>query len=194
MTYPIHLRTTFLGSSNWEKPSNTLLGRTTSFCTDVYRLLSNNRSSSSSSMTPWGKQSNSWTPWLFFLDQGFPVECGLDTFNTPHRGTTLRNPPKMAMFTAMSNSAPALHLWATFSGDMHASPRITRTTKSRWLQCLFPQTANMTFATYGEHNPSHVQRHALFSPLSHNSISSLYFFLFPRGLQHKCKLNIPCCH
>ena len=47
-----------------------LFRRTTSFCTDVYRLLSN---SSSSCMAPWGKQSNSWTPWLFFLDQGFPV-------------------------------------------------------------------------------------------------------------------------
>ena len=65
---------------------HSLFRRTTSFCTDVYRLHFN---SSSSIMTPWGKQSNLWTPCLFFLDQGFPVEYGLDTFNTPHTGTTL---------------------------------------------------------------------------------------------------------
>ena len=29
---------------------------------------------------------------LFLLDQGFPVEYGLDIFNTPHTGTTLRHP------------------------------------------------------------------------------------------------------
>ena len=41
--------------------------------------------------------------------------------------------------------------------------------------------------------PSHVQQHTLLSQLSHNSISSLYFFPFPRGLQHKDKLYFPCC-
>ena len=89
MTYPIQSDSPFWAAQTGEKPSNTLFRWTTSFCTDIYRLLSN---SSSSSMTPWGKQSNSWTPWLFFLDQGFPVEYGLDTFNTPHTGTTLRHP------------------------------------------------------------------------------------------------------
>ena len=83
------VRTTFLGSSIWGKPSNTLFHRTTSFCTDVYCLISY---SSSSSIAPWGKQSNSWTPWLFFLDQGFLVEYELDKFNTPHTGTTLCHP------------------------------------------------------------------------------------------------------
>ena len=29
---------------------------------------------------------------LFLLDQGVPVEYELDTFNTPHTGTTLRHP------------------------------------------------------------------------------------------------------
>ena len=82
------IRITFLGSSNWGKPSNTVFGRRTPFCTDVYRLLSN----SSSSRAPWGKQPNSWTLWLFFLDQGFPVEHELDKFHTPHTGTTLRHP------------------------------------------------------------------------------------------------------
>ena len=34
----------------------------------------------------------------------------------------------------------------------------------------------MTFATYGEHNPSHVQRHALLSQLYDNFQSITYFF------------------
>ena len=90
MTYPIHPGASFRTPQTGKKPPNTLFRRTTSFCTDVYCLLSN--SSSRSSMAPWGKRSNSRTPWLFFLDQGFPVEYGLDTFNTPHTGTTLRHP------------------------------------------------------------------------------------------------------
>ena len=89
MAYPIQPGPSFRAAQTREKPSNTFFRRTTSFCTDVYRLLSN---SSSSSMAPWGKQPNSWTPWLFFLEQGFPVEYGLDTFNTPPTGTTLRHP------------------------------------------------------------------------------------------------------
>ena len=88
MTYPIQSGASFRAAQTGEKPSNILFGRTTLFCTDVYRLLSN----SSSSRAPWGKKSDSWTPWLFFLDQGFPVEYGLDTFNTPHTGTILRHP------------------------------------------------------------------------------------------------------
>ena len=195
MTYPIHAGASFRVAQTGEKPSNTLFRRTTSFCTDVYRLFSN--SSCRSSMAPWRKQSNSWTPWLFFLDQGFLVEYGLDTFNTPPTGTTFRHPQNW--LCRLRCLIPLRHLAMTsplgnIFWDMHASPRITRTTKSRWLQRLFPQTANMTFATYGENNPSHVQRHALLSPLCHNSISSLYFFPFPQDLQDKRKLYIPCCH
>ena len=52
----------------------------------------------------------------------------------------------------------------------------------------------MTFATYCEHTSlARPTTHVAISTFSY-SISSLYFFLFPRGLQHKRKLNIPCCH
>ena len=48
---------------------------------------------SSSSMDTWGNLFNSWIPWVYFLlDQGIPVEYELDTFNTPHTGTTLCHP------------------------------------------------------------------------------------------------------
>ena len=86
MTYPIHPELPFWAAVIGESRQTLSFRRTTSFCADVYRLLS-----SSSSMAPWGKQSNSWTPWLFFLDQGFPVEYGLDTFNTQHTITSPQN-------------------------------------------------------------------------------------------------------
>ena len=88
MTYPIQPGQPFWAAVIGENRQTHFFGRTTLFCTDIYRLLSN----SSRSRAPWGKQANSWTPWLFFLDQGFPVKYGLDTFNTPHTGTTLRHP------------------------------------------------------------------------------------------------------
>ena len=141
MTYPIQPEPPF-----WA--ANTLLGRTTLFCADVYRLLS-----SGSSMAPWGKQFNSWTPWLFFLDQGFPVENGLDTFNTPHTRTTLCH-PKIGYVDCDAESHSDTSYFTSgqhFLETCTLLPETTRATKSRWLQRLFPQTANMTFATYGEH-------------------------------------------
>ena len=48
---------------------------------------------SSSSMDTWGNLSNLWIPCVYFLlDQGIQVEYELDTFNTPHTGTTLCHP------------------------------------------------------------------------------------------------------
>ena len=152
MTYPIHPGASFWAAQTGEKPSNTLFGRTTSFCTDVYCLLFN----SSSIMTPWGKQSNSWTLWLFFLDQGFPVEYGLFLcVSIRHTQEQLYVSPKLAMSTAMQN--PASTSTSYFTSRQHfletctLLPETTRATKLRWLQHLFPQTANITFATYGEH-------------------------------------------
>ena len=107
MTYPIQPGASFRAAQTGKKPSNTLFGRTTLFCTDVYRLLSN----SSSSRAPWGKQPNSWTPWLFFWDQGFPVEYRLDTFNAPHTGTILRHPQNWQC--QLRCLIPLLHLATT---------------------------------------------------------------------------------
>ena len=56
-----------------------------------------------------------------FLD---PVEYELDEFNTPHTGTTL-SPLQLWLcrqrWKYRSDSQP-LHPWATFSGDIQASP------------------------------------------------------------------------
>ena len=190
------VRTTFLGSSNWGKLSNTLFGRTTLFCTDVYCLLSN--SSSSSSRAPWGKQPNSWTPWLFFLDQGFPVEYELDKFNTSHTGTTLRHPQNW--LCRLWCRIPLWHLATTsplgniFGRHSCFSPKQPETQTHGDFNVYFLKQQTWLLLPTANIPPSHVQRHALLSQLSQNSISSLYFFPFSWGLQHKRKLFIPCCH
>ena len=101
---------------------------------------------------------------LFLLDQGIPVEYELDTFNTPHTGTTLFHPPKLAMLIAMSNSTPAPSDYFTsgqhFFGDNQASSpndqkhKLTVTPKFissngkydfRYiLRTYFPRTSNNT--------------------------------------------------
>ena len=100
---------------------------------------------------------------LFLLDQGIPVEYELDKFNTPHTGTTLFHPRKLAMSIMMSNSAPALATTSPLGnifGDIHASPqnnqkhKLTVTPKFissngkhdfRYiLRTYFPRTSNNT--------------------------------------------------
>ena len=85
------------------------------------------------------------------------------------------------MSIAMSYSAPAPSDYFTsgqhFLETFHFSPKQ-------------PETQ-----TNGDFNVYFLKRqtwHTLLSQLSHISISSLYFFPFPRGLQHKRKLYIPC--
>ena len=134
---------------------------------------------------------------LFLLDQGIPIEYELDKFNTPHTGTTLFLPPNC--LCRLRCLIPPRHL-ATTSPRGHIFwrpptllPEITRNTNSRWLQSLFPPTANMTFAAYCEHTSlaRPTTRAAILN--YHNLQSFTYFFPFPRSLQHKRKLNIPCC-
>ena len=135
---------------------------------------------------------------LFLLDQGIPVEYEWDKFNTPHTGATLFHPQKLAMLIAMSNSTPApsnyftsgQHFLKTFrfstkqpETQTHGDSKVYFLQRQTWLSL---HTVNIP--------PSHVQQHTLLSQLYLNSISSVYFFPFPRGLQHKRKLYIPCCH
>ena len=101
------------------------------------------------------------------------------------------SPTKLAMLIVMSNSAPAPSDYFTFGQHfletftlLHEKPE--------------PQT-NGDFNVYFLKQQTWlllhiVQQHTLLSQLSHNSISSLYFFPFPRGLQHKRKLCSPCGH
>ena len=59
------------------------------------------------------------------LDQGSPVEYKLDEFNTPHTGTTFNRLQYWLcrLRYKFCSDTKLLHLWATFSGDIHVSPR-----------------------------------------------------------------------
>ena len=93
------------------------------------------------------------------------------------------------MSIAMSNSAPAPSDYFTsgqqFLETFMLLPQTTRNTNSRWLQSLFPPTANMTFATYCEHT-------SLTCPTIHTAISilSLLHFISTSFLSHEaCSTN-----
>ena len=84
---------------------------------------------------------------LFLLDQGFPVEYELDKFNTPHTETTLRH--LQNWLYRLRCRIPLRHLATSPLGNIfwrHSrfSPKQPESQNSRWLQRLFPQTANMT--------------------------------------------------
>ena len=132
---------------------------------------------------------------VIFLRPSFPSWIWIRYIQYATHRNNFTSPPKLAMPTEMSNSvlvtiSPLGNIFwrdARFSTN-NQNNKITVTSTS------ISSSSKHDFATYGEHYPSHVQRHALLSLLSHNSISSLYFFPFPQGLQHKRKLFIPCCH
>ena len=134
---------------------------------------------------------------LFLLDQGIPVEYELDKFNTPHTGTTLFHPKNW--LCRLRSLIPHRHLATTSPlGNIFwrhsASPRNNQTHKTHGdSKVYFLQRQTWLSLHTANISPSHVQQHTLLSQLSHNSILSLYFFPFPRGLQHKRKLSIPCC-
>ena len=70
-----------------------------------------------------------------------------------------------------------LHLWATFSGDIHASPRSNQSHKLTVTSKFLSSNSKHDFCyTMAKISPSHVQQRALLSPLSQNFKSFTYFF------------------
>ena len=175
--------------------------RTTLFCTDVYCLLSN-----SSSMASWGKQSNSWTPWLFFFDQGFPVEYGLDTFNTPHTGTTLCHPQnwlcRLRCRIPLRQLALISPLGNIFWRHACFSPKQPEPQNHGDFNVYFLKQQTWLLLHMANISPSYVQQclkitiHLSSRHLATKILSPLYHYFFPflQDLQHKRKLYIPCCH
>ena len=131
---------------------------------------------------------------LFLLDQGFRVEYELDEFNTPYTGTTLRHPQNW--LCRLRCRIPLLfHLWPTFSGDIHASPRNNQNHKLTVTSTFLSSNSKHDFCyTMANISPSHVQQLAQLSPL-YNKLHFVSLLLsLLRDLQHKRKLFIPCCH
>ena len=144
MTYPIHLS----GQHKLGKPLNTLFGWTNSFSADVslsalqyQQQHGHNKGSciiygplASISLRP-RVPSWIWIRWIQYAT---------------HRNN-FTSPPKLAMSTAMQNSAPTPSDYFTsgqhFLETFTLLPETTRTTNSRWLQRFSPQRANTTLAT-----------------------------------------------
>ena len=121
---------------------------------------------------------------LLLLVQVFPVEYELDKFNTPHTGTTLHHPKNWLGRLRCRISLRHLATTSPLGNIFWRHSRFSRNNQKHKLTVTSTSISSNSkhdFATYGEHNPSHVQRHVLLSIHSHNSISFLYFFPFPRG-------------
>ena len=78
-----------------------------------------------------------------------PVEYELDKFNTPHTGTTLRQPQnwlcrlRCRILLWHLTTSPLGNIFWRYS---RFSPKQPELQNSRWLQRFSPQTANTTFA------------------------------------------------
>ena len=125
----------------------------------------------------------------FLLDQGFPVEYELDKFNTPHTGTTLRHPQNW--LCPLRCKIPLRHLATTsLLGNIfrrHSRFSLKQPepqTHGDFNVSLLKQQTRLLLL-YGEHNPSHVQRHALL-PQLYNFISFPYFFTY----YEPCSINV----
>ena len=147
MTYPIQpgpsFRAALIGESR-----QTLSLFTEQLCSEQtsYCLLFN---SSSSSIKPtWGKPSNLWTPYVYSLRPRVPSWIWIRWIQYATHRNNFTSPPKLAMSTAMQNSAPtpsyfisAQHFLETFT----LLPETTRTTNSRWLQSFLSSNSKHDF-------------------------------------------------
>ena len=80
-----------------------------------------------------------------------------------------------------------LHLWATFSGDIHASARNNQNHKLTMTSTFLSSNSKHDFCnTMVNIYPSHVQQHMQLSPLHNNFISFPYFF----PSYETCSINI----
>ena len=134
-------------------------------------------------------------PFVYFSRPRDPSGIWIRYIQYATHKNNFMSPPKLAM--SMRCLIPLRHPTlisplGNINRDTHASPQNHQTHKTHGdAKVYFLQRQTWVSLNYGEHNPLHVQRYALLSQLYHISISSLYIFPFPRGLQHKRKLYIP---
>ena len=95
MTYPIH-PDHFPGQQKLGKPSNTLPLSQNNVVQDRRLTICSSIAAAAAAAASSNQHKGSrliYGPLVsILLDQGFPVEYELDEFNTPHTGTTLRQP------------------------------------------------------------------------------------------------------
>ena len=202
MTYPNHPGPSFWAAQIGEAVQHSLFfaeqlrSGQTSYC-----LLFN----SSISITPtWGKQSNLWTPCVCSLRSRFPSWIWIRWIQHATHRNNFTSPPKLAMSTAMQNSAPTpsyfisgQHFLETFT----LLPKTTRTTNSRWLQSFLSSNSKHNLCyTMANTFPSHTQQylnltmHFSLRHLAAKMLSQLYqnFISFPYFFPpyETCSINI----
>ena len=165
MTYPIHSEPPFWAAVIGE--SRQTLSLWLNNFVQCRRLTVCSSIAAAAASTQWGKLSNLWTPGVYFtIDQGFPVEYELDKFNTPHTGTTLRHPQNW--LCRLRCRIPLRHLATSPLGNIfwrHSrfSPKQPEPqTHGDFNVSLLKQQTRLLLHI----SPSHLQRHALLSPLS----------------------------
>ena len=147
-----------------------------------------------------------------FLRPRLSVEYGLDTFNTPYTGTTLRHPQnwlcRLRCRISLRHLAIVSPLGNIFWRHACFSPKQPEPQNHGDFNVYFLKQQTWLLRHTANISPLYVQqclkitihfssRHLaakVLSPLSHNFISFPYFFSFLRDLQHKRELYIPCCH
>ena len=119
ITYPIPPGPFFQSAPNWGKAAKHALPQKLSNWTDVITVRS---PFSSSITTPWEKLSNLWTSGIYPLRPRVPSWIWIRWIQSASHRNNFTSPPKLAMSTAMQNSAqtssyfiPGQHFLETFT-------------------------------------------------------------------------------
>ena len=184
------------------KPSNTSSFFQNFFVQD--RCLTVCSSIAAAASTQSGKLSNLWTPCVYSLRPRVPSWIWIRWIQYATHRKNLTSPPKLAMSTAMQNSAPTPSYFISgqhFLETFMLLFETIRTTNSRWLQSFLSSNSKHDFCyTMANIFPSLIQqclnlrmhfslRHLtakILSQLYNNSISFPYFFPY----YETCSINV----
>ena len=117
-------------------------------------------SSIAAASTQWGNPSNLWNPCIYSLRPRIHSWIWIRWIQYATHRNNFTSPPKLAMSTAMQNSAPTpsyfisgQHFLETFT----LLPETTRTTNSRWLQWFLSSNSKHDFCyIMANISPSHI--------------------------------------
>ena len=143
MTYPIQPGSSFRAAQIEEAIKHSVFHRQLRSVQTSYCLLFDSRSSSIT--PPWGKLSNLWTSCVYSLRRRVPSWIWIQY--ATHRNN-FTSPPKLAMSTAMQNSAPTPSYFTSgqhFLETFTLLPETTRTTNSRWLPTFLSSNSKHDF-------------------------------------------------
>ena len=151
VTYLIQPGPFFRAAPNWGKAAKHSLSQKLSNWTDLITVRS---PFSNNITTPWGKPSNLWTSWVYSLRLRVPRWIWIRWIPYTSYRNNYTPPPKLAMSTAMHNSAqtsshfiPGQHFLETCF-----SPQTTRITHSWTTTTFLSSTSKHNFCyTYGDH-------------------------------------------